>query len=132
MCFHKLFVSAMLPKKTRPYITERLLSKSNKQNKKQVTLSAILKVYLLPNQLITVNDLPDRSSIMNNEIMTLLMVIMSVCRDPPPPHTHTQLHIKRSRHTQFYAHIEALIKELWLYPVNVLRLFVLSKDVGHY
>ena len=42
------------------------------------------------------------------------------------------MHIKHTRHTQFYAPTEASKKEFWLYPAIILRLFVLNKNVGHF
>ena len=42
------------------------------------------------------------------------------------------MHIKRTWHTQFFAPTEASKKEFWLYPIVILRLFVLGKSVGHY
>ena len=35
-----------------------------------------------------------------------------------------KLHIKRARHTQFYAPTKALKKEFWLYSVIILCLFI--------
>ena len=41
-------------------------------------------------------------------------------------------HIERVQSAQFYAPTKASIKEFRLYPVFILRLFVLGKGVGHY
>ena len=46
------------------------------------------------------------------------------------PRPQCTRHIKRSRHTQFFAPTEATIKESWLYPVSILRMFVLVWTCG--
>ena len=41
-------------------------------------------------------------------------------------------HRERAQTAQFYAPIKASIKEFWLCPAIILRLFVLSIGVGHF
>ena len=43
----------------------------------------------------------------------------------------SQMHMEHAQNTQCYAPTKALINEFRLYPVFILRLFVLSKSVGH-
>ena len=67
-------------------------NQTNKQNsrlKKQV----ILKGYLLPNQLITVNDLPDRSSV-NDVAHTVATIFILVA--------HLKFHLKRGNKLDMY------------------------------
>ena len=56
---------------------------------------------------------------------TTILVITSVQCGP------SQMHMEHTQSTQFYAPTKASIKEFGLYPVLILRLFVLSKGVGH-
>ena len=43
----------------------------------------------------------------------------------------SQMHMENAQSAQFYAPTKASIKEFRLYPVLILRLFVLGKGVGH-
>ena len=64
-------------------------NKQNRRLKKQV----LLKGYLLPNQLITVNDLPDRSSV-NDVAHTVASIFILVA--------HLKFHLKRGYKLDMY------------------------------
>ena len=68
--------------------------KQNRRLKTKVTLCVILNGYLLPgNQLITVNDLPDRSSV-NDVAHTVATIFILVA--------HLKFHLKRGNKLDMY------------------------------